>query len=258
MFDKKSPWAVVTQNNKLFNSSSFCATNANSLAHLSEDSRNYHVLRALGEIHIWRPRKWPNFQDHPPPLSSCVKNSSTPLTFDVQFQTSPSLQMITNQYKENVTQVMLSGLSFRSAFVFRRNWLTLPPIGFFPLSWNQTHIQNISKKLKTSFSSSSYSEKMCWGQCWAKFLLSAFSWLYVSLCEVVQKYHKIFFIYNYSNFQYSVWNTPVLFAQLENANELWNNNRMVHVNEWNQNKNKIMSHSKWALVHWPQTVQWYH
>ena len=33
-----------------------------------------------------------------------VQNSSTPLNLDVQFQTDPPLQMITNQFKENIIQ----------------------------------------------------------------------------------------------------------------------------------------------------------
>ena len=49
------------------------------------------------------------------------------------------------------------------------------------------------------------------------------------------------FIYSYSHFQYLLCNQPVLFAQLENVNELWNNNHTVHVNERNQNKNKTKS-----------------
>ena len=43
--------------------------------------------------------------------------------------------------------------------------------------------------LKTSFSPSSYSEKMCWGQGWAEASLSPFLWLYILVCAVVQKYH---------------------------------------------------------------------
>ena len=42
-------------------------------------------------IHIWRPWKLSNFQDPPPHLSIYVQNSSTPLTLDVQFQTTPLL-----------------------------------------------------------------------------------------------------------------------------------------------------------------------
>ena len=70
----------------------------------------------------------------PTPLSSYVQNSSPPLTLDVQFQTTPPplplpLQIITNQLKENIIQddyCMLSGLSFRSAFVLGINSLILP------------------------------------------------------------------------------------------------------------------------------------
>ena len=71
--------------------------------------------------------------------------------------------------------------------------------------------------------------------------LSAFSWLYALLCAVVQKYHEISFIYNYSHYWYLFCNQPVLFAQLENINKLWSNSRTVHVNERNQNKNKTKS-----------------
>ena len=46
--------------------------------------------------------------------------------------------------------------------------------------------------------------------------LSAFSLLYTLWCAVVQKYHKMSFIYNYSHFWYSFCNQPVLFSQLEN------------------------------------------
>ena len=44
---------------------------------------------------------------------------------------------------------------------------------------------------------------------------STFSWLYTHVCEVVQKYQEMSFIYNYSHFQYSFCNQPVLFAQSE-------------------------------------------
>ena len=66
---------------------------------------------------------------------------------------------------------MLSGLFFRSVFVFSINSLILSG---FPL---------------TSFRL-------------AKASLSAFSWLYTNACAVVQKYHKMYFIYNYSRFKY--------------------------------------------------------
>ena len=59
---------------------------------------------------------------------------------------------------------MLSGPSFRSAFVFSINSLIL-------------HTSFITEALP-----------------------SPFSWLYTFVCAVAQKYHKISFIYNYSHF----------------------------------------------------------
>ena len=67
--------------------------------------------------------------------------------------------------------------------------------------------------------------------------ISTFLWLYTLVCAVVQKY-QMSFLYNYSHFWYTFCNQPVLSAQLENVNKLWNNNRAVDVNERNQNKNK--------------------
>ena len=91
---------------------------------------------------------------------------------------------------------MLLGPFFRSAFVFSINSLILP---CFPL---------------TSFLLSEAS-------------LSAFSWLYTLECAVVPKRHEMFFIYNYSHFQYSFCNQPVLFAEHENINKLRNTNRKL-------------------------------
>ena len=67
-------------------------------------SNRDHVITTLEMIHMWRPWKLSNFQDPPPPLSIYFQNSSTPLALDVQFQTKPPLQMITNQLKENIIQ----------------------------------------------------------------------------------------------------------------------------------------------------------
>ena len=64
---------------------------------------------------------------------------------------------------------MLSGPSFRSAFVFGINSLILS--GFPSTSF---HLAEAS--------------------------LSAFSWLYTLECAVVPKRHEMFFIYNYSHF----------------------------------------------------------
>ena len=61
--------------------------------------------------------------------------------------------------------------------------------------------------------------------------LSPFLSLYTIVCAVVQKYHEIFFIYNYSHFKCSFCNQSVLFAQLENINYVWKNNCTMHLNK---------------------------
>ena len=109
---------------------------------------------------------------------------------------------------------MLSGPSFMSAFVFSINSLILS--GF---SLTSFHLVEASS--------------------------SAFLWLYTLKCAVVQKNHG-FYLYNYLHFQYSFCNQPVLFAQFENVNKLWSNNRTVHVNK--QNKNKIKTNSRHIQV----------
>ena len=142
--------------------------------------KNPHPLVQL------RPR---NF--HPLDLGLLVSNKSLPL------------QMIINQLKENIIQgwilyVIRSFLKVGYCFQYQLSnnvWLF---IDFFPFSWSKPCSQSYFKKLKTSFSSSSYSEKMCWSRGWAEASLSAFWRLSTLLCAA-QKYHKLFFIYNYSN-----------------------------------------------------------
>ena len=105
---------------------------------------------------------------------------------------------------------MLSDPSFMSAFVFSIQSLILPGL---PLS--SFHLAEAS--------------------------LSALLCFYALVCAVVQKYQEMHFIYNYSRFYYSFCNQPVLFAQLDNVNKLWNNSCTVLVTERNQNKNKTKS-----------------
>ena len=105
---------------------------------------------------------------------------------------------------------MLSGRSFRSAFVFSNNSLILSG---FPLTF---FIQ-----LKPRY-----------------LLFRGFILLCVQLSKNIT---KCLSLYNYSHFQYSFYNQPVLFAKLENVNKLWNNIQNVHANERNQNKNKTKS-----------------
>ena len=77
--------------------------------------------------------------------------------------------------------------------------------------------------------------------------LSGFSWLYDPVCAVVQKYREMPFIYNYSHFEYSFYNQPVLIAKLENVNKLWNNNynytTATERTKSKQKQNQVTSHS---------------
>ena len=106
---------------------------------------------------------------------------------------------------------MLSDSSFRSASVVSINSLILSG---FPLT--SFHLAEAS--------------------------LSVFLCGFIFLCvELPKNITRCFFIYNYSHLWYSFCNQPVLFAQLENVNKLWTNNRTAQVNERNQNKNKTKS-----------------
>ena len=132
-------------------------------------------------IHLWRRRRLFSFQDPPTPLSIYVQNSSIPLTLDVQFQTNrPPPPPNDNQSVKRKHNHMLSGPSFKLAFVFSINSLILPG---FPLT--SLHLAEAS--------------------------LTTFLWVYTLVCAVVQKYNKISFIYSYSYFWYSFCNQPVLF-----------------------------------------------
>ena len=135
-----------------------------------------------------------SFQDPSLPLSSYVLNFYTHLTLDIQFQTnpppSPNGNRITNQLKENIIQgwllyIIRSFLQVSFCFHYQLINLVWLSIDFFPFSWSQPRPQSCFKKLKTSFSPSSYNEKLCWGQDWAEASLSAFSWLYGLACAVV-------------------------------------------------------------------------
>ena len=135
-----------------------------------------------------------SFQDPSLPLSSYVLNFYTHLTLDIQFQTnpppSPNGNQITNHWKENIIQgwllyIIRSFLQVSFCFHYQLINLVWLSIDFFPFSWSQPRPQSCFKKLKTSFSPSSYNEKLCWGQDWAEASLSAFSWLYGLVCAVV-------------------------------------------------------------------------
>ena len=146
----------------------------------------------------------------PPTLSFIyVKTSSNPLTLDIQFQTNPpsSSGNQSIQIKHNPRMTLICYQVLPSAFIFSINLLISSS---FHLTF--LHLAEAS--------------------------LSACSWLYTLVCEVVQKYHEMYFTYNH--FQYSFCNQPALFAQGENVNKLWNNNRTMHVNKRNQNKKSCL------------------
>ena len=144
-----------------------------------------------------------------PPCPATSKIPSPPWPWTSNFKQTPLpiilLQVITNQLKENIIHgwllhVVRSFLQvgFCSQYqLFNLAWLL---IGFYPFSWSQPRAQSYFKKLKTFFSASSYGEKMCCGQGWAEASLSVFLLLYILLCAVAQKYQKMVFIYNYSQF----------------------------------------------------------
>ena len=125
----------------------------------------FYWRKTLGTIHIRRPWKLCNFQDPQPPLFIHVQNSLPP-TLDLgrPISNESSLQMISNQLKENIIQgwlYMLSCQSFRSAFVFSINSLILPGLPLISF-----HLAEPS--------------------------LSAFWWLYTSVCSCPKISRNVF------------------------------------------------------------------
>ena len=116
---------------------------------------------------------------------------------------------------------MLSGPSFRSAFVFCIN----------SLIW--------SCFLLASFHL-------------AETYLPSFSWLYTVVCAVVQKYFKKCFVYNYSRFWHSFCNKPVLWQINLFYCTTWKRkqtmeqqlHRTSERTKSKQKQNQITSHSK--------------
>ena len=141
----------------------------------------------------------------PPPPCPATSKIIPPIDLGRPKRTRFSLQIITNQFKENIIQIWLLHVirsfllvGFCSQYqLINLVWLS---IDFYPFSWSQPRPRSYFKKLKISFSPSSYSKKICWAQGWVEAPLSAFLWLYILVYAVVQKYHKMIFIYNYSEF----------------------------------------------------------
>ena len=134
------------------------------------------VTMMLEKIHIWPPWKLSNFQDPPSPLVHLPPKLFHPLELGRPFPnetTSPPSsndnQSVKRKHNPRTTficyQVLLSGrLSFFS--------LCSLILHGFPLT--SFHLLEAS--------------------------LSASSWSYALVCAVVQKYHKLSFIYNCSHF----------------------------------------------------------
>ena len=106
---------------------------------------------------------------------------------------------------------MLSGPSFRPAFVFSVNSSKLSGFSFdfFSFSWS--------------------------------FTIYFFMASYSCMCAVVQNITNCLLFIIIHIFSTHFCNQPVLFAQLENVNKLWNNNLTMNVNERFKNKNKTKS-----------------
>ena len=160
----------------------------------------------IGMIHIWRPWKLSSFQDRPHPSPFTSKILSPPWFWTSNFKRTPlpSHWMISNQLKENIIQGRL-------LYVIR----SFLQVGFR----FQYQLINLV---------------------WLSFDFFSFSWSFTIRISVVL-YFCVQLSKNYSHFYYSFCNQPVLFAQLENVNKLWKNNRTVHETERNQNKKKTKS-----------------
>ena len=154
-------------------------------------------------IHIWRPWKLTSCQDPPPPTSIVQLRPKffQPLDLGRPISSKPPvpfpLETIRNQLKGNIIlrwllYIIRSFLQVRSRFLYQLINLVCLSIDFFSFNWSQSRPQSNFKELKISFLPSPYSEKTRWGQGWAEASLTAFSWLCILVCAVVQKYHKIF------------------------------------------------------------------
>ena len=127
-------------------------------------------------LYTWCPWKLSNFQDPQPPCSSISKILPPPWPWTSNFKWTLLLPSRTNdnqsmkrKHNPRMTLICYHALPSGQLFFFSINSLILSgfPLTFFDL---------------------------------AKVSLCAFSWLYTLVCVVIQKYHKICLIYNYSHF----------------------------------------------------------
>ena len=165
----------------------------------------------LGTIHIWRPWELSNFQDPSPSLSSYVQYSSIPLTLAVQFETNTPLpplslspndnQSIKRKHNPRMTMICYQVFPSGRLFFFSINSLTCLAFHWLlSVQLKATSSPELFKNIKNLFFAFLFKRNDVLGQGWAETWLSAFSGLYILACAVVQKYHEISFIYNYSHF----------------------------------------------------------
>ena len=111
---------------------------------------------------------------HPPcPAMSKILPPLWPPNVQFQMNPSPSLQIITNQLKGNIILgwlLYVNSSFLKVGFHFSIDSLILSdfPLTFFHLVEANLVPRAILKKLKASFLSSSYREKMRWSQGWAE------------------------------------------------------------------------------------------
>ena len=161
----------------------------------------------LGTIHIWRPWELSNFQDPPPSLSSHVQCSSIPLTLDVQFQTNPLSLSLSSNDNQSIKRKHNPRMTIRyQVFPSGRLFFSINSLTCLAFHWllsvqlKPTSSPELFKNIKNLFFAILFQRNDVLGQGWAETWLSAFSGLYILACAVVQKYHEISFIYNYSHF----------------------------------------------------------
>ena len=181
-------------------------------------------------IHIWRSWKLSDFQYPPPPCPSTSKILPPPWPWTSNFKRN-SPQMITNQLKKSIIQewllyVIRSFLQVGFRFQYQLINLVWLLFDFFSFSWSLT---------------------IC-------FFMALYCWV----CNYPKISRNVFYLKLFTFFVL-ICNQPALFAQYENVNKPWNNNRIVHGYERSQNQNKTkprhiqIYHALYCSIQWNKT-----
>ena len=169
-------------------------------------------------IHIWRPWKLSNFQDPSPRCPSTSKILPHPWTWTSNFKRTPSPnenQSIKRKHNPRMTikcyQVLPSGR----------------------LSFSVFNLSNLSGFPLASFNLAAAS-------------LFAFSWLYALVRAVVQKYHQMSFIHNYSQFStHFAINLFICTTWKLKQTMKQQSHRACERTKSKQKQNQVTSHSNW-------------